>query len=116
MSSLANGPRRYRFVTAATSSTGIGPFAYRLVFEYCALSLPKSRRHVAQAPVRQTRAEKKADTRERLLAAAEAIAVNEGFGRITLEAVATAAGLTKGAIYSNFESKEELLIEVVVRV
>lgn len=70
---------------------------------------------MAHAPRRQTRAEKKADTRERLLAAAEAIAVNEGFGRITLEAVATAAGLTKGAIYSNFGSKEDLLIEVVTR-
>jgi AcrR family transcriptional regulator len=68
-----------------------------------------------QAPLRQTRAEKKADTRERLLAAAEAIATNEGFGRITLEAVAAAAGLTKGAIYSNFASKEDLVLEVVVR-
>ena len=70
---------------------------------------------MAQAPVRQTRAEKKAETRERLLKAAEAIARDEGLGRITLEGVASAAGLTKGAIYSNFGSKEDLLLEVLER-
>lgn len=70
---------------------------------------------MAQAPVRQTRAEKKAETRERLLAAAESIARDQGFARITLEAVASAAGLTKGAIYSNFESKEDLMLEVLDR-
>ncbi|MBV8691740.1 MAG: TetR/AcrR family transcriptional regulator [Actinobacteria bacterium] len=70
---------------------------------------------MAQAPVRQTRAEKKAETRERLLVAAEKIAREQGFARITLDAVATAAGLTKGAIYSNFESKEDLMLEVLAR-
>ena len=70
---------------------------------------------MAQAPVRQTRAEKKAETRERLLKAAETIARDQGFARLTLEAVASAAGLTKGAIYSNFESKEDLLLEVLLR-
>src|SRR5207248_1670335 len=57
----------------------------------------------------------KAETRERLLKAAEAIARDQGFARITLEAVASAAGLTKGAIYSNFGSKEELMLEVLTR-
>jgi AcrR family transcriptional regulator len=66
-------------------------------------------------PPRQTRAEKKAETRERVLKAAERIAVQEGFASITMAGVADAAGLTKGAIYSNFESKEELLLEVVGR-
>ena len=70
---------------------------------------------MAQAPARLSRAEKKAETRERLLTAAEAIAREQGFARITLDAVATAAGLTKGAIYSNFESKEDLLVEVLTR-
>jgi AcrR family transcriptional regulator len=64
---------------------------------------------------RQTRAEKKAETRERLLAAAERLAATKGLARVTLEAVAEAAGVTKGAIYSNFESKEELLLEAVLR-
>jgi len=64
---------------------------------------------------RQTRAEKKAETRERLLRAATTIAAKQGLARITLDAVAEAAGVTKGAIYSNFESKEELLLEVSAR-
>jgi len=70
---------------------------------------------MAQAPVRQSRAEKKAETRERLLKAAETIARDQGFARVTLEAVASAAGLTKGAIYSNFGSKEELILDVLQR-
>jgi AcrR family transcriptional regulator len=57
----------------------------------------------------------KAATRERLLVAAERIAVREGFARVSLDRVAEAAGLTKGAIYSNFASKEDLLFEVFAR-
>jgi AcrR family transcriptional regulator len=49
------------------------------------------------------------------LRAAETIAARQGLSRITLDAVAEAAGVTKGAIYSNFESKEELLLEVSTR-
>ena len=64
---------------------------------------------------RQTRAEKKAETRERLLRAAERIAADHGPSRVTLDAVAEAAGVTKGAIYSNFQSKDELLLEAVAR-
>jgi AcrR family transcriptional regulator len=64
---------------------------------------------------RQTRAEKQAETRERLLVAAERIARDHGLAKVTLDKVAEAAGLTKGAIYSNFGSKEELLFEVVTR-
>jgi AcrR family transcriptional regulator len=64
---------------------------------------------------RQTRVEKQAETRERLLVAAERIARDHGLARVTLEKVAEAAGLTKGAIYSNFGSKEELLFAVVSR-
>ena len=67
------------------------------------------------ATPRTTRAEKKAATRERLLAAATRIATHHGFAGISLERVAEEAGLTKGAIYSNFTSKDELLLEVAER-
>ena len=67
------------------------------------------------ATARQTRAEKKAATRERLLAAGERLARRDGFARMTLDRVAEAAGLTKGAIYSNFDSKEDFLLEVAAR-
>ena len=64
---------------------------------------------------RQTRAEKKAETRERLLVAGDRIAMRDGFEGISLDRVAEAAGLTKGAVYSNFSSKEEFLLEVAMR-
>ena len=67
------------------------------------------------ATKRSTRAEKKAATREQLLAAAERIATRDGFARISIDRVAEEAGLTKGAFYSNFDSKDELLLEVVAR-
>ena len=67
------------------------------------------------AAQRETRAAKKAATRERLLLAAERIARREGFDRITLDRVAESAGLTKGAVYSNFASKEEFLMAVAER-
>ena len=68
-----------------------------------------------QPAPRRSRAEKKAETRERLLRAAETIAAKHGLSNITLDAVADAAGVTKGAIYSNIESKEELVLEVSTR-
>ena len=64
---------------------------------------------------RLTRSERRAETRERLLDAASSIALSRGFGAITIEAVAEEAGLTSGAIYSNFASKEELLLDVAKR-
>ena len=70
---------------------------------------------MSQPRKRQTRAEKQAENRDRLLRAAERIAVREGYNRVSLDRVAEAAGLTKGAIYSNFGSKEQLLFEVVRR-
>ena len=69
--------------------------------------------HVATQ--RSTRAEKKAATRELLLESAGRIATREGFARISLDRVAEEAGLTKGAIYSNFASKDELLLELIAR-
>lgn len=57
---------------------------------------------------RLTRAESKAQTRDRLLEAAARLFAQRGFGAVTLDSVAEAAGFTKGAVYSNFASKEEL--------
>jgi AcrR family transcriptional regulator len=64
---------------------------------------------------RKTRADRKAETRERLLRAAARIAADRGLPAVTLDAVAEKAGLTKGAIYSNFASKDDLLFELVNR-
>ena len=54
--------------------------------------------------VRPTRAA----TRERLLRAAGTVFAERGYDRASLDDVAVAAGLTKGAVYSSFASKDEL--------
>src|SRR3954452_5784897 len=62
---------------------------------------------------RLTREEKKAQTRERLIEAAARVFAEKGFAATSLDEVADAAGLTKGAVYSNFENKEDLVRAVL---
>jgi AcrR family transcriptional regulator len=62
---------------------------------------------------RLTREEKKAQTRERLIEAAARVFAEKGFATTSLDEVAEAAGLTKGAVYSNFENKEDLVAAVL---
>jgi AcrR family transcriptional regulator len=47
-------------------------------------------------------------TRARLLQAASEVFAKHGYDRASLDDVAAAAGLTKGAVYSSFASKDEL--------
>jgi AcrR family transcriptional regulator len=60
--------------------------------------------------VRLTRAESAALTRRRLLEAAQQVFFERGFHGASLEAVAEEAGLTKGAVYSQFASKADLFL------
>ena len=69
----------------------------------------------AQAPGRLTRDERRAQTRERLLDAAAEVFNRLGYHGASLEAVAEAAGYTKGAVYSNFTSKTELFLALAER-
>ena len=57
--------------------------------------------------------EKRARTRERLIEAAAIAIAEKGFHSVTLDQIAARAGLTKGAIYDNFASKEQLFFEVM---
>lgn len=50
----------------------------------------------------------RAQTRARLLQAASEVFAERGYDRASLDDVAAAAGLTKGAVYSSFSSKDEL--------
>jgi AcrR family transcriptional regulator len=59
---------------------------------------------------RMTRQDAKALTRERLLAEARRLFRERGYGATSLEQVAEAAQVTKGAIYGHFSSKEDLLL------
>ena len=54
-------------------------------------------------------------TREALVAAAAEVFTVKGFHAASLDEIADAAGFTRGAIYSNFGSKEELLFAVYDR-
>jgi AcrR family transcriptional regulator len=62
---------------------------------------------------RNRREVKQEQTRARLLEAAAAVFARRGYHVATLEEVAAEAGFTKGAVYSNFESKEALFLALV---
>jgi len=66
-------------------------------------------------PERLTRQERKAQTRERLLDAAAQVFAERGFEAASLDQVAAAAGYTKGAVYSNFAGKTDLVIALLQR-
>jgi AcrR family transcriptional regulator len=57
---------------------------------------------------------KRALTLQRLIDAAREAISEKGFHRTTLDEIAARAGLTKGAIYDNFESKDDLFLAVVL--
>jgi AcrR family transcriptional regulator len=64
---------------------------------------------------RLTRAEKREITREDLISAAESLFTEQGFHATSVDEIALEAGYTKGAVYSNFESKEDLFFAVYER-
>jgi AcrR family transcriptional regulator len=62
---------------------------------------------------RLSRAERRDQTRSELLDAAGRVFVARGFEGSSIEAIAAEAGYTRGAFYSNFESKEQLFAELL---
>jgi AcrR family transcriptional regulator len=64
---------------------------------------------------RLSREERKADTRERLLASALVEFAREGFGGASVEEIAEEAGFSTGAVYSAFGGKQELFFAVLDR-
>jgi len=65
--------------------------------------------------VRLSRMERREKTRQDLLNAAEKCFVTRGFHATSVDEVAERAGYTKGAVYSNFASKEDLFFGVYQR-
>jgi AcrR family transcriptional regulator len=53
------------------------------------------------------------DTREKLFEAAAKVFEEQGINGASIEAIAAAAGFTRGAFYSNFDSKDELIIAMM---
>jgi AcrR family transcriptional regulator len=64
---------------------------------------------------RLSRSEQRDQTRARLLDAAEKVFVDRGFHAASVDEVAEEAGYSKGAVYSNFENKDELFLAVLER-
>jgi AcrR family transcriptional regulator len=63
--------------------------------------------------VRLSRAESRERTRQELLAAAARVFAAKGFTGASVDDVAEAAGFTKGAVYSNFASKTDLMLALI---
>ena len=63
-------------------------------------------------PARQLRP-RRDDVRRRLLDAAVRVFAEAGYDAASLDQVAAAAGFTKGAVYSNFASKDELFFALM---
>jgi len=51
---------------------------------------------------------RRAETRGRLMQAATTLFAERGFGQVSIEQICEAAGYTRGAFYSNFDSVDEL--------
>jgi AcrR family transcriptional regulator len=73
---------------------------------------------VATAPVssqRRSREERKAETRAALLDAAGRVFARRGYHAASVDEVADDAGYSTGALYSNFEGKEDLFLALLQR-
>ena len=62
-----------------------------------------------------SRAARQEETRAALVDTAERLFMENGYHATSLDAIAREAGFTKGAVYANFDSKEDLFLEVYAR-
>ena len=67
----------------------------------------------AQPRARRTQADRSAATREALIAAARRLFAAQGFAEVATDAIATEAGVTRGALYHQFADKVALFDAVV---
>jgi len=66
-------------------------------------------------PAVLTRKESQERTRQQLVAAAAKVFARRGYHRATVDEIASEAGFTIGALYSNFKTKEELFLAIADR-
>jgi AcrR family transcriptional regulator len=74
---------------------------------------PLTRHSTARPPARSTQAERRARSRSALLESAARGLSRYGYGNLKLEQVARDAGYTRGALYHQFEDKEDLALAVL---
>ncbi|MGH3380123.1 MAG: TetR/AcrR family transcriptional regulator [Actinoallomurus sp.] len=72
-------------------------------------------RAVPEEERRTPRQEKRAQTRTALLDAAERLWAKHGIRGASLDEIAAQAGMTKGAVYSNFTGKTDLILALLDR-
>jgi AcrR family transcriptional regulator len=72
-----------------------------------ALNVPRAIRR------RLSRGEKRQETKEKLLRSAEQLFNQGGYEKASVDLIAENAGFSKGAFYSNFESKEAIFLELL---
>lgn len=65
------------------------------------------------ATTRLTREQSKAQTRQRLLSAARTVFARRGYHGASVEEIAAEAGFSTGALYSNFDGKEDLFLALM---
>jgi AcrR family transcriptional regulator len=65
------------------------------------------------ATARMTREQSRANTRERLMRAARSVFARSGFHGASVEEIASQAGFSTGALYSNFDGKEDLFLAMM---
>jgi AcrR family transcriptional regulator len=79
--------------------------------------VPAARRSLttrpAFVPPDPPRTPKSAGTRRRLIDVAARLFIERGYSAVSLTEIASAADLTKGALYGHFRSKGQLLVEVI---
>jgi AcrR family transcriptional regulator len=63
--------------------------------------------------VRLSREESRLLTRAKLLESARTVVAREGYESASVDRIAEEAGFSKGAFYSNFNSKEEIILELL---
>lgn len=75
-------------------------------------SFDTSSNSASTRPARLTREQSRAQTRERLLASAAVVFAREGYAGASVDRIAEEAGYSKGALYSNFASKDEIFFQL----
>jgi AcrR family transcriptional regulator len=75
-----------------------------------------STRAVAPPRARRTQADRSAATRDALVAAARRLFAAQGFAEVSTDAIVAAAGVTRGALYHQFEDKTALFEAVLAAV
>lgn len=68
-----------------------------------------------KARKRLTRQESKELTRMRLIEAAEALFIRKGFDDASVDEISETAGYSRGAFYSNFDDRDQVLLAVIDR-